>query len=187
MPLSATSVMASSSLMATKTGPGSATPIPVGSSGEAVGLWRGQCRSQGYPGLPASLAPTAGDAPQQRTTFRSERWSRDPSADPKPASTWHHSFRAAPNPQAVTPCGGHHSQPRSGAHSFPQKAALEKGKSTKSYPPPSPVRAVLGGRDMWKEPGELLMIQSAFSTDAFRQRGLQVSTWFGFGSPLPSS
>lgn len=53
-----------------------------------------------------------------------------------------------------------------------------------SHPPP---QSVLGGRDMWKGPGELLMIQSEFSTDAFRQRGLQVSTWFGFGSLLPSS
>lgn len=69
----------------------------------------------------------------------------------------------------------------------PTKGILGKplGKSTKPYPPPGQASCVCGG-NVQKGPRELLTICRAFSMDAFWRRGLQVSTWFGFGSPPPS-
>lgn len=61
------------------------------------------------------------------------------------------------------------------------------GKEHKAVPTPPPQTGptCFGGGDAQKGPGELLMIQRAFSTDVFWRRGQQVSTWFGFGSPPP--
>lgn len=74
-----------------------------------------------------------------------------------------------------------------------QTAALENHQERAQSPTQPPAQAPhlwLGGNDdVQKGPRELLTIQRAFSTDAFRRRGLQVSTWFGFGSPasLPAN
>lgn len=112
---------------------------------------------------------------------------KGPSADPKPVSAWHHSTGIAPNPWAVAtqflPAAAH--SPRV-VHCLPQKAALENHWERAQSPthPPQPGPTCLRG-DVRKGPRELLMIQRAFSTDAFGWRGLQVSTWFGFGSPPP--
>lgn len=107
-----------------------------------------------------------------------------------------------PTPACLSPASQHQGCPRCVGSCFPaplschsqlwgcplppMKGNPEKprGKSTKPYPPPSQAPRVWG-EDVRKGPEELLTIQRAFSTDAFGRRGLQVSTWFGFGSPPP--
>jgi len=118
---------------------------------------------------------------------------RGPSAEPKPVSPWHRSTGIAPDLCAdapprprFLPAATH----RPGiAHCLPGKPGLEKHREraqspTHSTPRPGPAPF---GEDVRKGPRELLMIQRAFSTDAFGRRGVQVSTWFGFASPPPSS
>lgn len=56
-----------------------------------------------------------------------------------------------------------------------------------STPSPQPGPPCFRWGTCGKDQGELLMIQRAFSSDAFGRRGLQVSTWFGFGLPPPFS
>lgn len=95
-------------------------------------------------------------------------------------------------PKSVGSCSpvfpGCHSQPQ-GCPLLPMKGSPGKplGKNTNPYPPHPLARPCTfqEGGDMRKGSGELLMIQRVFSTDAFGRRGLQVSTWFGFGSPPP--
>lgn len=97
------------------------------------------------------------------------------------------SIGVAPNPWTVAPqflpavaCSP--GSPTASHERQPWKNCCRRAQSPT---PPSPALRIWGG-DVRKGPGEPLTIQRAFSTDAFGRRGLQVSTWFGFGSPPPS-
>lgn len=162
--------------------------------------------------VPVAFQLGALQAPSERVEEAGKRWARRGTSSPaaKPCRSqmpgnnrWRlRSFsqpqaclclasQVAPNPWAVAPLPPPVS-PRV-TSCLLQTAALENHQERAQSPTQPPGQAPhvwLGGDDdVQKGPRELLTIQRAFSTDAFRRRGLQVSTWFGFGSPasLPAN
>lgn len=166
MSLSATSFMVSSPLMATKRGPGPVPPIPVG---VLVRLCAGPRGSWTLLEMLPSEEPPPGGRVEAEMLLLTPNLSL-PSI---PVS-------GLPQIHRESPPG--FSQP----HYLLQKAALEKntGKEHKPCPQtPSPCWGTGHVEGAWGAVNDPERIQHG----SFRQRGLQVSTWFGFGSPLPSS